>query len=185
MEAKSGVTLKLRVKKNLREVAKDLIELYAKRQKIKGFAFSKDTDWQKQFEDEFPYQETDDQLRCIEEVKKDMETPRPMDRLLCGDVGYGKTEVAIRAAFKAVMDHKQVAYLAPTTILATQQYESFKKRMENFAVNVELLNRFRTKKEQNEVIKKLKLGETDVVIGTHRLLSQDVEFQRFRPSNYR
>ncbi len=168
---------KNRVKRNLKEVAKDLIELYAKRQKIKGFAFSKDTEWQKQFEGEFPYQETEDQLRCIEEVKKDMELPRPMDRLLCGDVGYGKTEVAIRAAFKAVMDHKQVAYLVPTTVLANQQYESFKSRMENFAVRVELLNRFRTKKEQNEVVKKLKLGEVDVVIGTHRLLSKDVEFK--------
>ena len=168
---------KTRVKKNLKEVAKDLIELYAKRQKIKGFAFGKDTEWQKQFEGEFPYQETEDQLRCIEEVKKDMELPRPMDRLLCGDVGYGKTEVAIRAAFKAVMDHKQVAYLVPTTVLANQQYESFKSRMENFAVRVELLNRFRTKKEQNEVVKKLKLGEIDVVIGTHRLLSNDVEFK--------
>ncbi len=175
--SKEWSNTKNRVKNNLREVAKDLIELYAKRQKMKGFAFSKDTDWQRQFEDEFPYQETDDQLRCIEEVKKDMETPRPMDRLLCGDVGYGKTEVAIRAAFKAVMDHKQVAYLVPTTVLANQQYEGFKKRMENFAVNVELLNRFRTKKEQSEVVKKLKLGEIDVVIGTHRLLSQDVEFK--------
>ena len=175
--SKEWSNTKARVKKNLREVAKDLIELYAKRQKIKGFAFSKDTDWQKQFEDEFPYQETDDQLRCIEEVKKDMETPRPMDRLLCGDVGYGKTEVAIRAAFKAVMDHKQVAYLVPTTVLANQQYESFKSRMESFAISVELLNRFRTKKEQNEVIKKLKLGEVDIVVGTHRLLSDDVEFK--------
>ena len=119
--SKEWSNTKNRVKNNLREVAKDLIELYAKRQKIKGFAFSEDTDWQRQFEDEFPYQETDDQLRCIEEVKKDMETPRPMDRLLCGDVGYGKTEVAIRAAFKAVMDHKQVAYLVPTTVLANQQ----------------------------------------------------------------
>ena len=106
-----------------------------------------------------------------------MEANKVMDRLLCGDVGYGKTEVAIRAAFKAVMDHKQVAYLVPTTVLASQQYESFKSRMENFAVNVELLNRFRTKKEQNEVIKKLKLGETDIVIGTHRLLSEDVSFK--------
>ena len=175
--SKEWSNTKSKVKNNLREVAKDLIELYAKRQKIKGFAFSKDTDWQNQFEEEFPYQETDDQLRCIEEVKKDMELPRPMDRLLCGDVGYGKTEVAIRAAFKAVMDHKQVAYLVPTTVLASQQYDSFKKRMENFAINVELLNRFRTKKEQNEVVKKLKLGETDVVIGTHRLLSEDVEFK--------
>ena len=169
--------VKAKVKNNLREVARELIELYAKREKIKGFAFSKDTDWQKQFEESFEYVETDDQLRCIEEVKKDMEQPKPMDRLLCGDVGYGKTEVAIRAAFKAVMDHKQVAYLVPTTVLANQQYEEFKNRMKDFAINVELLNRFRTKKEQNNTIKKLKLGETDVVVGTHRLLSEDVEFR--------
>ena len=168
---------KARVKKNLREVAKELIELYAKRQKVKGYAFSKDTPWQTQFENSFPYQETDDQLRCIEEVKKDMEMPKPMDRLLCGDVGYGKTEVAIRAAFKAVMDQKQVAYLVPTTVLADQQYESFKERMEEFPIRVEVLNRFKTKKEQNAIIKKLKLGEVDVVIGTHRLLSKDVEFK--------
>ena len=168
---------KARVKKNLREVAKELIELYAKRQKIQGYAFSKDTPWQTQFENSFPYQETDDQLRCIEEVKKDMEMPKPMDRLLCGDVGYGKTEVAIRAAFKAVMDQKQVAYLVPTTVLADQQYESFKERMEEFPIRVEVLNRFKTKKEQNAIIKKLKLGEVDVVIGTHRLLSKDVEFK--------
>ena len=174
---KEWTNTKERVKKNLREVAKDLIELYAKRQKIKGFAFSKDTEWQKQFEEKFPYQETDDQLRCIEEVKKDMEMPRPMDRLLCGDVGYGKTEVAIRAAFKAVMDQKQVAYLVPTTVLANQQYEEFKRRMGEFAIKVELLNRFRSKKEQDEVVKKLKLGEVDVVIGTHRILSKDVEFK--------
>ena len=164
-------------KKHLQEIAKDLVELYAKRQKIKGYAFTQDTPWQKQFEDSFPYVETDDQLRCIEEVKKDMEKQAPMDRLLCGDVGYGKTEVAIRAAFKAVMDQKQVAYLVPTTILANQQYEEFKNRMSGFAMKVELLNRFRTKKEQEEVIKKLKLGEVDVVIGTHRLLSQDIEFK--------
>ena len=168
---------KERVKKNLREVAKDLIELYAKRQKIKGYAFSKDTEWQHQFEDSFPYQETDDQLRCIEEVKKDMELSKPMDRLLCGDVGYGKTEVAIRAAFKAVMDHKQVAYLVPTTVLANQQYEGFKERMSDFAINVEVLNRFRTKKQQDEIVRKLKLGEIDVVVGTHRILSNDVEFK--------
>ncbi len=166
-----------KVKKNLEEVAKDLIELYAKRQKIKGFSFSPDTPWQKQFEDSFPYTETDDQLRCIQDVKKDMEKPQPMDRLLCGDVGYGKTEVAIRAAFKAVMDQKQVAYLVPTTILANQQYEEFKTRMQEFAINVELLNRFKTKKEQDEIIKKLKLGEVDVVVGTHRLLSEDVNFK--------
>ena len=166
-----------RVKKNLQEIAKDLVELYAKRQKIQGFSFSKDTPWQNQFEDSFPYTETEDQLRCIEEVKKDMEKPFPMDRLLCGDVGYGKTEVAIRAAFKAVMDQKQVAYLVPTTILANQQYEEFKNRMSEFAMRVELLNRFKTKKEQEEIIKKLKLGEVDVVVGTHRLLSQDVSFK--------
>lgn len=166
-----------KVKRNLQEVAKELMELYAKRQKIKGFAFSKDNEWQKQFEDSFPYAETEDQLRCIEETKKDMEQPSPMDRLLCGDVGYGKTEVAIRAAFKAVMDQKQVAYLVPTTVLANQQYESFKQRMEDFAIRVELLNRFRTKKEQDEVIRKLKIGEVDVVIGTHRILSKDVEFK--------
>lgn len=166
-----------KVKKNLEAVAKDLIELYAKRQKIKGFSFSPDTPWQKQFEDSFPYTETDDQLRCIQDVKKDMEKPQPMDRLLCGDVGYGKTEVAIRAAFKAIMDQKQVAYLVPTTILANQQYEEFKTRMQEFAINVELLNRFKTKKEQDEIIKKLKLGEVDVVVGTHRLLSEDVNFK--------
>ena len=175
--SKEWENTKARVKTNLREVARDLIELYAKRQNAKGFMFSKDTPWQKEFEDSFPYQETEDQLRCISEVKKDMESEKPMDRLLCGDVGYGKTEVAIRAAFKAVMDQKQVAYLVPTTILANQQYEEFKSRMENFAIRVELLNRFRTKKEQDTIIKKLKLGEIDVVIGTHRILSKDVEFK--------
>ncbi len=175
--SKEWENTKQKVKRNLQEVAKELMELYAKRQKIKGFAFSKDNEWQKQFEDSFPYAETEDQLRCIEETKKDMEQPRPMDRLLCGDVGYGKTEVAIRAAFKAVMDQKQVAYLVPTTVLANQQYESFKQRMEDFAIRVELLNRFRTKKEQDEVIRKLKLGEVDVVVGTHRLLSKDVQFK--------
>ena len=167
---------KARVKGNLRTVAKELIELYAKREKFKGFAFSKDTPWQKEFEDKFPYQETDDQIRCIEEVKKDMEYDRPMDRLLCGDVGYGKTEVAIRAAFKAVMDGKQVAYLAPTTILADQQYEEFKERMESYPINIELLNRFRTQKQQKEIVRELSEGKVDVVIGTHRLLSKDVAF---------
>ena len=175
--SKEWENTKQKVKRNLQEVAKELMELYAKRQKIKGFAFSQDNEWQKQFEDSFLYAETEDQLRCIEETKKDMEQPRPMDRLLCGDVGYGKTEVAIRAAFKAVMDQKQVAYLVPTTVLANQQYESFKQRMEDFAIRVELLNRFRTKKEQDEVIRKLKLGKVDVVIGTHRILSKDVEFK--------
>ncbi len=175
--SKEWENTKERVKKNLREVAKELIELYAKRQKSKGYAFSKDTPWQQEFENSFIYQETDDQLRCIDEIKKDMEMQKPMDRLLCGDVGYGKTEVAIRAAFKAIMDQKQVAYLVPTTVLADQQYKSFKERMEEFPVNVEVLNRFKTKKEQQEIIKKLKLGEIDIIIGTHRILSKDVEFK--------
>lgn len=166
-----------KVKNNLREVAKELIELYAKREKIQGYAFGKDTPWQKEFEDKFPYQETDDQLRCIEEVKKDMETPKPMDRLLCGDVGYGKTEVAMRAAFKAAIDGKQVAYLAPTTVLAEQQYQEFKERMKDYPIRIEILNRFKTKKYQNEVIKKLQLGEVDILLGTHRILSKDVEFK--------
>jgi len=175
--SKEWENTKSKVKSNLREVARELIELYAKRQKVKGYAYSKDTPWQKQFEDSFEFLETDDQLRCIDEMKKDMEASKPMDRLLCGDVGYGKTEVAIRGAFKAVMDQKQVAYLVPTTVLANQQYESFKKRMEGFAINVEVLNRFKTKKEQENIVKKLKLGQIDVVIGTHRILSKDVEFK--------
>ena len=139
--------------------------------------FSKDTEWQKEFEDSFEYIETEDQLRSIEEVKKDMESEKPMDRLLCGDVGYGKTEVAIRAAFKACMDQKQVAYLVPTTILANQQYNEFKQRMKEYPIKIELLNRFVSKKKQDEIIKKLKLGEVDIVIGTHRILSKDVEFK--------
>ena len=175
--SKDWENTKTKVKKNLREVAKELIELYAKREKTEGFKFSKDTPWQNEFESKFPYQETEDQLRCIEEVKKDMESVRPMDRLLCGDVGYGKTEVALRAAFKAVMDQKQVAYLAPTTVLAEQQYKEFKERMKEYPIRVEILNRFKSKKYQDEVIKKLKLGEVDIVVGTHRLLSKDVEFK--------
>lgn len=175
--SKEWENTKAKVKKNLREVAKDLIELYAKRERTQGYAFSKDTPWQEEFEEKFPYQETEDQLRCIEEVKKDMESARPMDRLLCGDVGYGKTEVAIRAAFKAAIDGKQVAYLAPTTVLAEQQYKEFKDRMKDYPIKIEILNRFKTKKYQEEVVKKLKLGEVDIVIGTHRILSKDVEFK--------
>lgn len=175
--SKEWETTKAKVKKNLREVAKELIELYAKREKAQGYSFSKDTPWQGEFEGKFPYQETEDQLRCIEEVKKDMESSKPMDRLLCGDVGYGKTEVALRAAFKAAIDGKQVAYLAPTTVLAEQQYQEFKERMKEFPIKVEILNRFKTKKYQDEVIRKLKLGEVDIVVGTHRLLSKDVNFK--------
>ena len=175
--SKDWENTKNRLKNNLREVAKELIELYAKREKSQGFRFSKDTPWQKEFEDKFPYQETDDQLRCIEEVKKDMESPKPMDRLLCGDVGYGKTEVAMRAAFKAAMDGKQVAYLAPTTVLAEQQYQEFKERMKDFPVKIEILNRFKSKKYQNEVVRKLKTGEVDILIGTHRILGKDIVFK--------
>ena len=175
--SKEWSNTKKKVKANLQIVAKELLELYARREKAKGFAFSKDTPWQTQFENSFAYEETDDQLRCIDEMKKDMESPKPMDRLLCGDVGYGKTEVAIRGAFKACMDGKQVAYLVPTTILANQQYESFKERMKDFPIRIDVLNRFRTKKEQEQIIKKLKLGELDIVIGTHRMLSKDIEFK--------
>ena len=175
--SKEWANTKSKVKKNLREVARELIELYAKREHAKGFAYPTDTPWQDQFEGSFPYQETDDQLRCIEEVKKDMEMQKPMDRLLCGDVGYGKTEVAIRAAFKAVMGGKQVAYLVPTTVLASQQYQSFKERMAEFPVRIEVLNRFKTAKEQAEIVRKLKLGEIDIVVGTHRILSKDIEFK--------
>ncbi len=175
--SKEWENTKTKVKNNLREVAKELIELYAMREKAQGFSFHQDTPWQSEFEAKFPYQETDDQLRCIEEVKKDMEKTKPMDRLLCGDVGYGKTEVALRAAFKAVMDHKQVAYLAPTTVLAEQQYQEFKERMKDFPIKVEILNRFKTKKYQDEVVKRLKLGDVDIVIGTHRILSKDIEFK--------
>ena len=162
--SKEWENTKTKVKNNLREVAKELIELYAKREKVQGFGFSKDTPWQNEFEAKFPYQETEDQLRCIEEVKKDMEMSKPMDRLLCGDVGYGKTEVALRAAFKAVMDQKQVAYLAPTTVLAEQQYQEFRERVKDFPIKVEILNRFKSKKYQDEVVRKLKLGEVDIII---------------------
>ena len=175
--SKEWANTKSKVKKNLREVARELIELYAKREHSQGFAYPQDTPWQDQFEGSFPYQETDDQLRCIEEVKKDMEMQKPMDRLLCGDVGYGKTEVAMRAAFKAVMGGKQEAYLVPTTVLAQQQYQSFKERMGEFPIKIEVLNRFKTAKEQAEIVRKLKLGEIDIVVGTHRILSKDIEFK--------
>ncbi|MBP3831811.1 MAG: transcription-repair coupling factor [Clostridia bacterium] len=168
---------KTKVKNNLRAVAKELIELYARREKSRGHAFAPDTEWQKEFEGRFPYVETDDQLRCIEEVKTDMENEKPMDRLLCGDVGYGKTEVAIRAAFKSVMEGKQVAYLVPTTVLAKQQYQTFKERMKDYPITVELLNRFRTTKDKNRVVKELKLGDVDIVVGTHKLLGKEVEFK--------
>ncbi len=168
---------KARVKASTSELAQHLIRLYGERTQMQGYAYSPDTLWQREFEDGFPYAETPDQLRSIEEVKKDMESTRPMDRLLCGDVGYGKTEVAIRAAFKAVMDSKQVAYLVPTTILAMQHYHTFTQRMQDFPIKVEMLSRFRTASEQKKILEKLKTGEIDVIIGTHRILQKDLEFK--------
>jgi transcription-repair coupling factor (superfamily II helicase) len=166
-----------KVKESVAHLAEDMIKLYAERSSLKGHVFSKDTDWQKQFEGDFLYDETPDQLRCIEEVKADMEQGKCMDRLLCGDVGYGKTEVALRAAFKCVMEGMQVAYLVPTTILASQHFNTFVSRMKEYCINVEMLSRFRTKKQQQEIVAKLKTGEIDVIIGTHRLLQKDVEFK--------
>jgi len=170
-------TVKQKVRESVLEVAQELLELYAKRQVAKGFAFSKDNVWQQDLEASFPYVETEDQQKAIEAVKRDMERVRPMDRLLCGDVGYGKTEVALRAAFKAVMDGKQVAVLVPTTVLAQQHYETFRQRLAAFPVSVEMLSRFRTPKEQDQIIQKLGLGGIDIVIGTHRLVQQDVQFK--------
>ncbi|MFV0402266.1 MAG: transcription-repair coupling factor [Oscillospiraceae bacterium] len=166
-----------RVKGAVREMAKELIALYAKRQNTPGFAFSPDGDWQQEFEERFPYEETDDQLRSAQEIKADMEKSMPMDRLLCGDVGFGKTEVALRAVFKCVLDGKQCAVLVPTTILAWQHYQTFLRRMEGYPITVELLSRFRSKKEQAETVKKLTKGQVDVVIGTHRVVQKDVQFK--------
>ena len=160
-----------------KDLAKGLIALYAERQRRPGFAFSPDSPWQKEFEEAFDYEETDDQLRAIAEIKADMERSTPMDRLLCGDVGYGKTEVALRAAFKAVMDGKQVAILAPTTILAQQHYNTLMRRMEGFPVHADVLSRFRSAKEQKESLRRLKDGEIDIIVGTHRLLAKDVQFK--------
>ncbi|WP_054956721.1 transcription-repair coupling factor [Paenibacillus dakarensis] len=169
--------VKNKVRSSVQDIADDLIKLYAERQSAPGYGFEKDTSEQKEFEDLFPYDETHDQLRAIEEIKKDMEQNRPMDRLLCGDVGYGKTEVAVRAAFKAAIEGKQVAVLVPTTILAQQHYETFRERFSNYPINIEVLSRFRSRKEQNETIKKVKQGTVDILIGTHRLLSQDLVFK--------
>ncbi|MCX7885452.1 MAG: transcription-repair coupling factor [Caloramator sp.] len=168
---------KKKVKESLKEMAESLIELYAVRRSIKGYAFSKDTPWQKQFEDEFPYDETPDQLTAIEEIKRDMEKTQPMDRLLCGDVGYGKTEVAMRAAFKAVMDGKQVAVLVPTTILAEQHYNNFKQRFMDFPVTIDMISRFRSREQQKKTLLELHSGNIDIIIGTHRLLQKDVRFK--------
>jgi transcription-repair coupling factor (superfamily II helicase) len=168
---------KQKVSEAVREVAKDLLDLYAQRQLATGYAFSRDNAWQQELEASFPYVETRDQLQAVNEVKHDMEVARPMDRLLCGDVGYGKTEVALRAAFKGVMDGKQVAVLVPTTVLAQQHYDTFRQRLSPFPVEVEMLSRFRSPKEQDAIIKRLGMGAVDIVIGTHRLISQDVIFK--------
>ncbi|MDI6606213.1 MAG: transcription-repair coupling factor [Candidatus Omnitrophota bacterium] len=168
---------KERARKGIQKLTWELLSLQAMRMSSKGFAFSKDIEWQKEFEQTFPYTETPDQIKTAVEVKKDMESQRPMDRLLCGDVGYGKTEVAMRAAFKAVMDNKQVAYLVPTTILAEQHYHNFTGRLKDFPLNVELLCRFKTGAEQKKIIQGLSAGNVDVVIGTHRLLSDDIAFK--------
>ncbi len=166
-----------RVKEAVLEVAQEMLDLYARRHVVAGHGFKEDTVWQKELEDSFPYVETEDQKRALVEIKRDMESQRPMDRLLCGDVGYGKTEVALRAAFKAVMDDKQVAILVPTTVLAQQHYETFLQRLAAFPVKVEMLSRFRSPREQSEILKGLALGEIDIVIGTHRLLSGDVQLK--------
>ena len=168
---------KAKARKSINEIAQDLVKLYAARATLKGHSFGKDTEWQRQFEDEFPYEETPDQLASLEEIKRDMESDKPMDRLLCGDVGYGKTEVAIRAAFKAVMDGKQVAFLVPTTILAEQHYNNFIKRFSDFPIKIDMISRFRTPKQQKATLQALKEGNVDILIGTHRLVSKDIVFK--------
>ncbi|MDQ1693046.1 MAG: hypothetical protein QOH85_581, partial [Acidobacteriaceae bacterium] len=168
---------KARVKKAMADMADELLKLYAQRRAAEGHPFPADNEFQREFEDAFDYNETDDQLSAIADIKRDMESPLPMDRLLCGDVGYGKTEVAMRAAFKAVQDSKQVAVLTPTTVLSFQHYETFRKRFSQFPINVEMISRFRTPKEQKVILEKLEAGEVDILIGTHRLLSKDLKFQ--------
>jgi len=168
---------KTRVRKSVSDLAEQLLALYAERKTATGHSFPADTNWQREFEDAFEFEETPDQQRAIEDVKRDMQSPLPMDRLLCGDVGYGKTEVAMRAAFKAISDSKQAAILAPTTVLAFQHYQTFKQRFAAFPVRIEMLSRFRSEKEQKKALEELEAGKVDVVIGTHRLLSRDVKFQ--------
>ncbi|MCD8022665.1 MAG: DEAD/DEAH box helicase, partial [Lachnospiraceae bacterium] len=168
---------KSKVRTAVREIAQDLVKLYAERQRKDGFTYSEDTVWQKEFEEMFPFEETEDQLTAIEAVKQDMQSTKIMDRLICGDVGYGKTEIAIRAAFKAVQDGKQVAYLVPTTILAQQHYNTFLQRMKDFPVRVDLLCRFRTPAEQKKTLEDLKKGLVEIEISSHRLVSMDVQYK--------
>ncbi|MGB2600449.1 MAG: transcription-repair coupling factor [Candidatus Omnitrophota bacterium] len=177
LRGKSWAAAKKNATRGAARRAKDLLSLQAKRESAVGFMFSKDTDWQQEMEESFPYKETPDQLKATKDLKRDMENSRPMDRLLCGDVGYGKTEVAFRGAFKAVMDNKQVAFLVPTTILAEQHMNTFTARCKEYPVNIEMLNRFRTQAEQTRILNDLKEGKIDVIIGTHRLLSDDVKFK--------
>lgn len=169
--------VKENAKRGVQRIAIELLELQAKRFTIGGFRYSQDTEWQREMEKDFPFKETPDQIKSTIDVKRDMESPKPMDRLLCGDVGYGKTEVALRAAFKAVMDNKQVAILVPTTILAEQHYNTFKTRMKRFPVNIEMLSRFRTEGEQDDILGRVAAGTVDIIIGTHRLLSGDMKFK--------
>jgi transcription-repair coupling factor (superfamily II helicase) len=175
--SKSWENRKNRVKKSVEDIAQRLLELYSKRKQAAGYAFPKDTEWQTMFEAAFPFEETEDQLRCVEEIKRDMESPNPMDRLVCGDVGYGKTEVAVRACFKAVMGGRQAAFLAPTTILAEQHYENFKERFSIFPVRIAMLSRFVDRKTTRAVLEQLKNGEIDLLIGTHRIIQKDVAFR--------
>lgn len=174
---KEWLMIKERARKGIQRFAWELLSLQAMRLSVKGFSFPQDTDWQKEFEDTFPFEETPDQIRATHEVKKDMESEKPMDRLLCGDVGYGKTEVAMRAAFKAVMANKQVAFLVPTTILAEQHYQNFTSRLSNFPINIAMLSRFKTPAQQRGIVKGLSDGTIDITIGTHRLLSEDLRFK--------
>ena len=168
---------KNKVQKAIEDMTEELLNLYAQRQAIRGYSFSKDTPWQRQFEENFPYEETPDQLQTIEEIKKDMESPIAMDRLLCGDVGYGKTEVALRAAFKAVMDGKQVAILVPTTILAQQHYNNMVERFSGFPISISILSRFQTRAQQRQTVKDIKTGMVDIVVGTHRIVQRDIQFK--------
>jgi len=175
--SKEWIRIKERTKKSVYKLASELLQTQALRYSLTGFAFSKDTAWQGEFEKTFPFKETPDQLKATVDTKKDMEANYPMDRLVCGDVGYGKTEVAMRAAFKAVMDNKQVAILVPTTILAEQHYYNFSKRLKDFPVNVQMLSRFKTGSQQKEIVEGLSKGSVDIVVGTHRLLSEDIKFK--------
>jgi transcription-repair coupling factor (superfamily II helicase) len=175
--SKMWKAVKERVKKGIYSMAFELLEINAMRSKLNGFSFSKDTEWQAQFENNFPFKETPDQLRSAAEVKSDMELAKPMDRLLCGDVGYGKTEVALRAAFKAVMDNKQAAILVPTTLLAEQHFITFKDRLKDFPVTVEMLSRFRTQSEVNRILEEVEAGHVDILIGTHAIIRKNIKFK--------